>query len=112
MSATGSLEDKHGGRIPPSGLYGPWVTSDSPSWNGDYTLDYNQEAQYYGFYSSNHGAHAEAYFAPILQWMPAARVRVAGRSTPPPWGSIRFHLALRTYAPWVIVRVVSQTKSR
>jgi hypothetical protein len=28
--------------VPPSGLYGPWVTSDQPSWGGDYTLDYNQ----------------------------------------------------------------------
>ena len=30
-----------------------------------------------------------------------------------PWGSIRFRLAPRAYAPWgCIVRVVSQTKSR
>ena len=40
-------------------------------------------------------------------------VRVAGRSISPRWRSIRFRLALRTYAPWgCIVRVVSQTKSR
>ena len=38
---------------------------------------------------------------------------VLSRSIPPPWGSIRFHLALRTYAPWgCIVRVLSQTRSR
>jgi hypothetical protein len=30
--------------VAPPGLYGPWVTSDNPSWHGDYTLDYNQEA--------------------------------------------------------------------
>ena len=30
------------GLLPPPGLYGPWVTTDSPGWNGDYTLDYNQ----------------------------------------------------------------------
>ena len=23
--------------VPPSGLYGPWVSSDTPAWNGDYT---------------------------------------------------------------------------
>ena len=40
-----------------------------------------------------------------------AFVRVACRSISPPWRSIRFRLALRTYAPWG-VRVVSQTKSR
>ena len=37
-------------------------------------------------------------------------VHAMSRSIPPPWGSIRFRLALRTYAPWG-VRVVSQTKS-
>ena len=41
------------------------------------------------------------------------RIRVARRSIPPPWGSIRLRLAPRTYdaPPWG-VRVVSQTKSR
>ena len=40
-------------------------------------------------------------------------VRAAGRSTPPPWWSIRFRLALRTYAPCgPSAREVSQTKSR
>ena len=38
-------------------------------------------------------------------------VPVVSRSISPPWGSIRFRLALRMYAPWG-VRVVSQTKSR
>ena len=57
-------------------------------------------------------------------------VRVASRSIPPPWRSIRFRPAPRTYAPWgvrsvqfrpalgtyapwgCIVRVASQTQSR
>lgn len=39
MSATDELSRQFRGLIPPSGLYGPWVTSDHPSWNGDYTLD-------------------------------------------------------------------------
>jgi hypothetical protein len=30
------------------GLYGPWVTNDLPAWHGDYTMDYNQQAIYYG----------------------------------------------------------------
>ena len=39
-------------------------------------------------------------------------VRVPSRAIPPPWWSIRFRLAPRTYAPWGrIVRVVSLTKS-
>ena len=41
------------------------------------------------------------------------RVRAASRSIPPPWGSIRFRVAPRTYASWgCIVRVVTRTKSR
>jgi hypothetical protein len=58
---------------PAFGLYGPWVTSDSPSWNGDYTLDYNFEAQFYGVFTSNHPDLAAAYVQPISAWMPAAR---------------------------------------
>jgi hypothetical protein len=42
MSASKKFLAKQQGLIPPSGLYGPWVTTDRPSWNGDYTLDYNQ----------------------------------------------------------------------
>jgi len=38
-------------------------------------------------------------------------VIVASRLISPPWRSIRFRLALRTYAPWG-ARVVSQAKSR
>lgn len=57
---------------PASGLYGPWVTVDGPGWNGDYTLDYNYEAQFYGLYSANHVDLAAAYYAPVLDWMPAA----------------------------------------
>jgi len=38
---------------PPSGLYGPWVTEDNPGWNGDFTLDYNQESQFFGAWTSN-----------------------------------------------------------
>ena len=46
----------------------------------------------------------------LIKW-DGAEVRVVSRSISPPWRSIRFRLALRTYAPWG-VRVVSQTKSR
>jgi len=54
------------------GLYGPWVTADGPRWHGDYTLDFNYQAQYYGVFGSNHATSAESYFTPILDWMPRA----------------------------------------
>eukprot|EP01006_Ploeotia_vitrea_P008723 TRINITY_DN20866_c0_g1_i1.p1 TRINITY_DN20866_c0_g1~~TRINITY_DN20866_c0_g1_i1.p1 ORF type:complete len:633 (-),score=75.86 TRINITY_DN20866_c0_g1_i1:93-1928(-) len=60
---------------PSSGLYGPWVTTDIPGWYGDYTLDYNQEAQYYGVYGSNHPELAAPYFPPIEQWIPSAKLQ-------------------------------------
>lgn len=31
------------GKLPPPGLYGPFATGDFAFWNGDFTLDYNQE---------------------------------------------------------------------
>ena len=47
MSASDRFLLQQDGLIPPSGLYGPWVTSDRPSWNGDYTLDCeNSKKQY------------------------------------------------------------------
>ena len=48
------------GKLPPPGLYGPFATGDYAFWNGDFTLDYNQEAQYYGVFSSNHQELAAA----------------------------------------------------
>lgn len=86
---------------PASGLYGPWVTSDAPSWNGDYTLDYNFEAQFYGVFTSNHPEVAAAYAQPITAWMPAARLQaqqvatVANISCDPKTLSYACHLA-----PW------------
>ncbi|MGC7136689.1 discoidin domain-containing protein [Listeria ivanovii] len=35
------------------GLYGPWITTDQANWQGDYHLNYNFQAPYYGSYSSN-----------------------------------------------------------
>jgi hypothetical protein len=60
------------GKIAP-GLYGPWVTTDHPSWNGDYTLDYNHETPFLGLYSSNHVATADPYDPPVLAFIDRAR---------------------------------------
>ena len=65
------------GRAPPPGLYGPYTTADFAFWNGDYTLDYNQEATYFHVYSSNHPERAAGYFGPLIDWMGAARAQAA-----------------------------------
>ena len=63
------------GRAPPPGLYGPWTTADFAFWNGDLTLDYNQEGAFYHVYSSNHPERAAGYFPPVTDWMQAAQLQ-------------------------------------
>jgi hypothetical protein len=57
----------------PPPIFGTWNTTDAPGWFGDYHLNYNHQAPYYGLYSSNHLAQADPYHAPILDFMPRAR---------------------------------------
>ncbi|MCY2930627.1 MAG: hypothetical protein NTV86_14240 [Planctomycetota bacterium] len=57
----------------PPGLYGIWTTTDRPEWNGDYHMNYNHEAAYWGLYSSNHVAISQPYDAPILDYMETGR---------------------------------------
>lgn len=51
--------------FPPS-IFGTWITKERPAWNGDYHLNYNHMAPYYGLYSSNHIEQATPHDAPIL----------------------------------------------
>jgi len=60
------------GKVPP-GLFGNWVTTDRPAWRGDFHLNYNHEAPFWGLYSSNHLEVAGSYEAPILDAMPTGR---------------------------------------
>lgn len=53
----------------PPGIFGTWVTTDIPAWQGDYHLNYNHMAPYYGLYSSNHIEQADPYHAPLLAFM-------------------------------------------
>ena len=61
------------GKVAP-GLWGVWVLTDGMNWHGDYTLNYNQESPVYGTYSSNRLDIALASYAPILQYIPQAKV--------------------------------------
>ena len=60
------------GKVAP-GLWGPWVHTDQPGWEGDFTLDYNFGASYWGSDASNRLALAESQFPPLLAYMPKAR---------------------------------------
>jgi alpha-L-fucosidase 2 len=54
-------------RVPdfPPGLFG-WITTDKPSWNGDYHLNYNHVAPFYGLYAANHVEQADPCHVPFL----------------------------------------------
>ena len=57
----------------PPPIFGTWITTDTPAWAGDYHLNYNHMAPYYGLYSSNHVEQADVYHDPILQMMETAQ---------------------------------------
>jgi len=57
----------------PPPIFGTWITTDRPGWAGDYHLNYNHMAPYYGLYSSNHIEQADPYHAPILAFMDRAK---------------------------------------
>jgi hypothetical protein len=64
------------GKMAP-GLYGPWITTDSPQFSGDMHLNYNWVANFYGVYSSNRPELARPMFDLVTQYLPEARRRAA-----------------------------------
>ena len=60
-----------------AGLWGPWVHDDSPAWGGDFTLDYNQEANHWSLYANNRLSQAQPQYAPLLAFLPKARAQAA-----------------------------------
>ncbi|GLX67735.1 glycosyl hydrolase family 95 catalytic domain-containing protein [Paenibacillus glycanilyticus] len=55
------------------GLFGNWITTDTPEWAGDYHLNYNYQAPWWGVYSSNHIELSEPYDTPLLEYMSSGR---------------------------------------
>jgi len=53
----------------PPGLWGNWTTTDAPAWAGDYHLNYNHQAPFWGLYGSNHLRLADGYDAPLLEYL-------------------------------------------
>jgi hypothetical protein len=58
---------------PAPGLWGNAVTSTLPNWEGDYTLDYNYQAPFWGAMASNHMELVENYDQPLLDQMSRGR---------------------------------------
>ncbi|MDA1044082.1 MAG: hypothetical protein O3C57_02540, partial [Verrucomicrobia bacterium] len=59
------FRDKH---FPP-GLFGLWLTSDDPSWAGDYHLNFDYQSAFYSLYKNNHIEQADVFEQPILDFM-------------------------------------------
>lgn len=59
----------------PPGLWGTSLTMDATAggWAGDYHLNYNHQAPWWGVYSSNHVSLSDPYDTPILEYMPNAK---------------------------------------
>jgi alpha-L-fucosidase 2 len=53
----------------PPGLWGNWAMK-AMGWNGDFTLNYNYEAPFFGLYNLNHADIASCYEKPVLDWIP------------------------------------------
>lgn len=52
----------------PAGIFG-WDTSDLPSWQGDYHLNYNHFAPYYAMYSANRMEQGDPQDTPMLEFL-------------------------------------------
>jgi len=58
--------------FPPS-IFGSWITTDQPAWAGDYHLNYNHMAPYYGLYSANRIEQGDPQDAPLLDFVTRGR---------------------------------------
>lgn len=55
------------------GIFGNWITTNKPNWQGDYHLNYNYQAPWWGVFSSNKVALADPYDQPLMEYIPQAR---------------------------------------
>lgn len=54
----------------PPGLFGNFIRTDDVPWHGDYHLNYNYQAPFYGVFAANRPALSNGYEAPLLDFMP------------------------------------------
>jgi hypothetical protein len=64
------------GHLPPS-LWSNFLTTDNAGWGGRYFMNYNEEAPFYGVFSSNHAELAEPYSRMVLTQIPWQKNRTA-----------------------------------
>lgn len=83
------------GKLAPS-LWGNFITTDDAAWGGRYFMNYNEEAAFYGVFSSNHPELAVPYNQMVLAQFPFQRNRTAEAG----YKGVSFQ---RTFSPFTVV---------
>jgi hypothetical protein len=83
------------GNLPPS-LWSNFITTDNAGWGGRYFMNYNEEAPYYGVFSSNHPELAEPYNLMVLAQIPWQKNRTAAAG----YKGVAFQ---RTFSPFTVI---------
>jgi len=85
------------GHLPPS-LWSNFLTTDNAGWGGRYFMNYNEEAPFYGVFSSNHSDLAEPYNRMVLAQIPWQKNRTAAAG----YKGVSFQ---RTFSPFTMYQL-------
>ncbi|HEX4084399.1 MAG TPA: LamG-like jellyroll fold domain-containing protein [Chthoniobacteraceae bacterium] len=80
------------GKVAP-GLWGNWITTDSPLWSGDFHLNYNFQAPFFIVYSSNHADLSLPMYEAMNEWMPEAEATAKRHG----WKGVHYPVGI---GPW------------
>jgi hypothetical protein len=80
------------GKVAP-GLWGNWLTTDSPNWQGDFHLNYNFQAPFYMVYGCNHADLSRPFYQAIAEAMDHGRAMSKRRG----WKGVHFPCGI---GPW------------
>lgn len=81
---------------PAPSLWGNFITTDNAGWGGRYFMNYNEEAPYYGVFSSNHADLAEPYNRMVLAQVPWQKKRTAEAG----YQGVAYQ---RTFSPFTVI---------
>lgn len=80
------------GKVAP-GLWGNWLTTDTPNWHGDFHLNYNFQAPYYLVYGTNHADLSMPFYQAIGESMENGRAMAQRHG----WKGVHFPVCI---GPW------------
>ena len=80
------------GKVAP-GLWGNWLTTDKPGWHGDFHLNYNFQAPYFGVYAANHAEVSLPFYQAIHEFVPRGKTIAAKKG----WKGVHFPVSI---GPW------------